>query len=588
MTSLRRLLLGLGVLGLVAGAVPLALALTTEGGHHRNLIAIFGPLIGWAFIGTGLVACWRRVENPVGALMTAVGFSYCISALIVSTEPVLFTIGLLFIPLPYAILYHILLAFPTGRLNTTVERWLVGVGYVSATVGHATAMLFQDTARVAPGTSTAPALPENVFFVFHQPTVVRDLYRARFIVGLILILWLGALLVQRWRTAPTLQRRGMVPVFISGGVVMGLFAIWYAANLADLSQYTQDVLERARVVALAGVPFAFLGGLLRSRVAQAGAVSTLVTQLSLNGQRRGLRDVLADTLGDPSLGLAYWLPDRGVYVDADGHEVQVPPPGSGRICTPIENNGRRIAALFHDASLAHEQDMIRTVGAAAALALENERLDAELRAKVEELRASRARIVESGDAARRRIERDLHDGAQQRLVSLALTLRLARTRLDNAPDAARELLESAGRELEVALAELRELARGIHPAVLSERGLNDALHALTHRANVPVELIEVPAERLPKPLEAAAYFVVAEAITNVAKYAQASRASVAVRRDNGLVTVEVVDDGVGGADPTKGSGLRGLADRVSALDGRLEVLSKEGVGTTIRAVIPCG
>jgi signal transduction histidine kinase len=238
-------------------------------------------------------------------------------------------------------------------------------------------------------------------------------------------------------------------------------------------------------------------------------------------------------------------------------------------------------------SLAEGPELVQAAGAAASLALENERLDAELHAKLEELRASRARIVRSGDEARRRTERDLHDGAQQRLVSLALTLRLARSRLKEEPERALEMLERAGQELDIALAELRELARGIHPAVLSERGLDAALQGLAHRAPVPVELAEQAAERLPKPLEAAAYFVVAEAITNVAKYANASHATVSVQRQNGTVVVEVADDGVGGADPGKGSGLRGLADRVSALDGWLEVISESGLGTTVRATIPC-
>ena len=242
---------------------------------------------------------------------------------------------------------------------------------------------------------------------------------------------------------------------------------------------------------------------------------------------------------------------------------------------------------MHDAVLAEERELVDAVGAAASLALDNQRLTAELHAKLEELRASRARIVESSDAARRRIERDLHDGAQQRLVSLALKLRLARSRLPDEPQRAQQLLEDAGRELEVALAELRELARGIHPAVLSERGLDAALRALVNRAPLPVELTSATNGHLPDNVQAAAYFVVAEAITNVAKYAQASHAAVSVQHHDGRVVVEVSDDGVGGADPEKGSGLRGLADRVAALNGRLDVQSEPGHGTTVRAIIPC-
>ncbi len=212
-------------------------------------------------------------------------------------------------------------------------------------------------------------------------------------------------------------------------------------------------------------------------------------------------------------------------------------------------------------------------------------LDAELRQRLEELRASRARLVEAGDAERRRLERDLHDGAQSRLVALALLLRSARSRAPEDGELA-ELLDRAQEELQTSLAELRELARGIHPAVLTDQGLEPALHALVPRVPVPVTVEADAANRLPAPVESAAYFVVSEALANVAKYARATHATVAVRQVNGNVTVEVSDDGVGGADSTQGSGLRGLADRVAALDGTLAVESPAGRGTRLRAEIP--
>jgi signal transduction histidine kinase len=204
----------------------------------------------------------------------------------------------------------------------------------------------------------------------------------------------------------------------------------------------------------------------------------------------------------------------------------------------------------------------------------------------EELTASRARIVQAGDAERRRLERNLHDGAQQRFVSLALGLRLAQSQLAADPVAAADLLSQASEELALGLEELRELARGIHPAVLTDRGLAAAVEALATRATLPVELNGLPSERLPEPIEAAAYYVVSESLTNVAKYASASRANVDLARDNGLLVVEVSDDGVGGADPGKGSGLRGLTDRVEALGGHLHVSSETGLGTTVRAELP--
>ena len=217
---------------------------------------------------------------------------------------------------------------------------------------------------------------------------------------------------------------------------------------------------------------------------------------------------------------------------------------------------------------------------------ELQRLNAELHARLEDLAASRARIVAAGDVERKRLERNLHDGAQQRLVTLSVSLRLALDRLDDDPAAARKLLMGAADELSVALEELRELARGLHPAVLAERGLGAAVESLACRVPVPVEVVAMPAERLPEPIEAAAYYLVAEALTNVAKHAQATTVQIRVAEMDAAVAVEVSDDGVGGADARVGSGLRGLADRVEALDGRLQLTSPAGAGTTIRAEFP--
>jgi signal transduction histidine kinase len=238
----------------------------------------------------------------------------------------------------------------------------------------------------------------------------------------------------------------------------------------------------------------------------------------------------------------------------------------------------------HDGAFAPgDEDRISSFAELAAQALAN----AEAR---EQLAASRRRIVEAGDAERRRLERNLHDGAQQRLVATALTLRLAERRLDADadadPGAVRGLLAQAHGEVEQALGELRELARGLHPAVLTDRGLAAALEALATRAPVPVEVVGAPDERLPERVEAAAYYVVSEALANVTKYARASAVRVEVEQVDGHLVVTVSDDGVGGADAAAGSGLRGLADRVEALGGRLEVTSPPGAGTTLRARVP--
>jgi signal transduction histidine kinase len=577
MRSLERALLVLGAVGVVAGAVPLALALANEGGHQRELIAVFGPLIGWAFIGTGIFAWLRRPENRFGALMTAIGFCACIAALRVSTDPWVFIFGLLFIALQWALLYHLLLAFPGGVLQTKLERLLVAGTYFSAVIVHPVQVLFQDTTRLG--------LPENVLLVDANRDLSVNLSRARFWFALVLISALIVILARRWRAASSAQRQALAPVLVTGGLVMVLLATWYAAMLAYVDEGFVQGLEDARYVVLATVPFAFLAGLLRSRVAGAAAVSEVVARLGGTDRRTAMCEVLDDALAGTSLELAYMDPG-GEWIDSHGRRVEIPPAERDRIVTSTVQGGEGVAVITRDGSLEDQPELVRAVVATAQLAFENERLSSELHAKIEELSASRARIVESGDAARRRLERDLHDGAQQRLVSLALSLRILRSRLDDDPEALGEL-ESAHSELDQALEELRELARGIHPSVLSDRGLDAALDGLADRAPLPVELGGTTGSRMPERVESAAYFVVAEALTNVAKYAQASHARVNVTQDNGRVMVEVADDGVGGADPTTGSGLRGLVDRVAALGGTLDVDSPPGRGTTIRAEIPC-
>jgi signal transduction histidine kinase len=276
-----------------------------------------------------------------------------------------------------------------------------------------------------------------------------------------------------------------------------------------------------------------------------------------------------------------------MYVDCVGR-VETPPTwGCGRGWSAAMHEGELIAAVAYDDSIADDHQLIKATGSAAALALRNQRLEAELRANVEELRASRMRIVQTSDQARRELERNLHDGAQQHLVSMALTLRMAESKVDTDPSAAKELLTQASADLAEATTELRELARGIHPAILTDRGLGAALGALAARSSVPVELGIVPENRLPPAVESAAYFVVAEALTNVARYSKATHAEVSVRLENERASIAVSDDGVGGADPSAGSGLRGLQDRVAALNGKLEISSDPGAGTTITAELPC-
>jgi signal transduction histidine kinase len=325
--------------------------------------------------------------------------------------------------------------------------------------------------------------------------------------------------------------------------------------------------------------------LLRARLARAG-VGDLVLELE-HARPEEVRGALARALDDPALEVAFWLPETGTYADADGRAVELPADGA-RAVTRLDHDGEPLAAIVHDPSLLDEPRLVSAAGAAARLALENAQLQADMRAQLTQVQESRVRIVTAADEERKRIERDLHDGAQQRLAALALQLRSAQRRLDSpeADPAVEALLESAVAELQAANEELRELVRGVYPAILTEEGLAAALESLALRNPFPVEL-DVMEDRFPAQVEATAYFVACEGLANVAKHAQASRASICIARRNGVLAVEIADDGVGGARPFDRSGLSGLADRVEALGGKLRVESPTGAGTRVVAEIPC-
>ena len=301
-----------------------------------------------------------------------------------------------------------------------------------------------------------------------------------------------------------------------------------------------------------------------------------------------LRTALAQAVGDPSLEIAFWLPERHDYADADGHPVTLPTDRTRRAITELAYDGAPLAAMVHDPSLRDEPELIEAAGAAARLALENARLEAELKAQLARVEESRARIVAAGDEQRRRIERDIHDGAQQRLVALALELRAAQKRLGaDVPPELDEVLADAVDELQLAVGELRELARGVHPAILTEEGLAAALESLAHRTPCPVRVLAAPEDRLPAPIEGAAYFVACEALANAVKHADATSVTISAVRRNGELVIEVTDDGVGGASLNGGSGLRGLTDRVEAHGGRLRIESPPGGGTRVVGELPC-
>jgi signal transduction histidine kinase len=581
MSGLRRALVGVAFAGVIAGVAASALVVSSDHISMPGVGVAIGLLIAWSFIGTGLYAWWRRPSNRFGALMTAVGFTFMLDALVASDDSAVFTIGVIVANIYFVVFAQMVLAYPEGRLERRWHVWLIGAGYFLSLVGTLPQLLW----GFMPGMQ-CDGCPPSAILIEENDTLRDVLSTTCSVLGVVVVVIVLVILIRRWIQATAPQRRAMAPVLWSGVVILVLLGSQLGSDAAGVNRLT-DVFGTAGLIVFASVPWVFLIGLVRSRVIRAGAVSELLLRLGEAPGTGTLRHRLADALGDTSLELVFWLEDKGKWVDSEGHKFELPREGHpARAWTAVELEGRSVGAIVHDVSLCEDPETLGSVAAAAGLAVENERLQAQLRARVEDLRASRARIVEAGTHERRRLERNLHDGAQQRLVALSLTLRLAQAKLRKDPDSADDLLTGAQDELTLALSELRELARGIHPAVLSDRGLGAALEALAGRAPIAVELTEVPEERLPEPIEAAAYFVIAEALTNVVKYAHATSATVRVARDNGCAVVEIADDGIGGADPGRGSGLRGLADRVSALDGNMELDSPAGAGTRLRAEIP--
>jgi signal transduction histidine kinase len=580
--GLRRALWAIGLAGLAAGAGAIALTLGSDHVTDPWVGATLGPLVGWSFIATGVFAWWRRPHERFGPLMVAVGFAWFVGALTGSDVPAVFTAGLWLGSVYVVLCVHLVLAFPHGRLRGPGERRLVAAGYVLSVVGPLPMLLLGDLDE------RGCACPESAIRIADADGTAQLLGAGVTLAAVALIAAVLRLLVRRRREASAGQRRALAPVLWSAVALIVGFGLVLSADTLGL-RTASDVTGVVALAAFASVPYAFLLGILRSGVSRAGVVAGLLGALRDEIGAGDLRSLLADALGDPELELAYRLTPGDRIVDGRGHPVALPAPDDpARTATDVSLDGETVGAIVHDRRLCDDPQLLSSVTAAAGLAMENGRLQAELRARVDELTTSRARLLETGVAERRRLERDLHDGAQQRLVALSLDLRLAQARLHADPDRAGELLTHAQEELRLALAELRELARGIHPAVLSDRGLDAALQALAARSPVPVMLEPVAAGRLPEPVEAAVYFVVAEALANVARHAHATRVSVRIDQAEGRALVEVADDGIGGADPTRGTGLHGLADRLSALDGRLTIESPVGQGTRLRVEIPCG
>jgi signal transduction histidine kinase len=560
---------------LLAGALAaVGVVLFAHSTGDLDRAGLRAAMVDWIIVGyvvAGLIAWRRRRESRFGLLLIAAGFAMAATTLQWSSNRSVYTVGQLLDLLPAVVFAHVFLAFPTGRLVRARERVLVGVGYVTAVGGSLLVLVLGGFD------------PRNLLAVTSRPGVAEAVQNVQLLV-LAAVSLLGVLLLGRGRRGAGHPPRRLLALLVdSFSLGLVTFAALLVAGVFALPGFEQLRLATFAVLGLA--PVAFLAGVLDARLARSGVAGLLVELRQDPGA--DLRDPLARALRDPTLRLAYWLPQYGAWADEAGDPVPVPDPDPGRSVRVIDRDGEHVAALVYDRSLQDEDELVTAVSAAADIALENGRLQAELHARLQELHSSRTRVIEAGQRERQRLERNLHDGAQQRLVAVSLELAVLRERLGGDADASGRV-DQMKREVALSLDELRDLARGLHPAVLSGHGLVVALESLAARAPVPVLLSMDLQGRLPDAVEVAAYYVVSESIANVGKHAGAASATVDVTQVGAHLVVEITDNGGGGADTEAGSGLRGLADRVEALDGRLRVWSPVGGGTRVRAEIPCG
>ena len=566
------LLWALGVVAVAACVVTAGLASANEELYQPALRVLLVWWITLPYIFAGIVAWRRRPYSAFGPLMIVTGFATQLTIFEWTEQPLLNTVGQLCDLLSAALLLHLFLAYPSGRLGSRIERVVVVTAYVAA-LGLQLVILML-----------------GGFDDRHLLTVVKRQAAAEAVQDLLLLLLSGLALVgvvllwRRWRWLPAWQRRRSVQIVINCfSLSLVMLAVLLTVGAFQLPGF--EILRLATFAVVGLAPLAFLAGLLDARLAKAG-VGELLVQLRAE-PTPDLQQLLAQALRDPTLSLIYWLPQYGSWADQDGNPTSLPRSDNGRRVTFVKQNGEQIAALIYDAGLGDEPELVEAVSAAAGIALENGRLEAELRARLQELQGSRSRVVEAQQNERRRLERNLHDGAQQRLVALALELGLLAEKANNDP-ATQERLKRARGEVAESLDELRDIARGLHPAVVSGHGLAIALESLAAATPLEVHLKTDGLPRLPEQLEVAAYYVVSESLTNAAKHAQADTVTVEVGVTTDTLIVEIVDDGIGGADSERGTGLRGLADRIEALNGHLRVWSSVGKGTRVRAEIPCG
>ncbi|MBO2447614.1 hypothetical protein J4573_10990 [Actinomadura barringtoniae] len=571
--------LSLAVAGLVT--VVAANLLTWQNAPYSAPVWLMIELPGVSFVVSGLVLGLLRPGRSISTHMGVVGCAWNVGTLQASDHPALFAIGYVGFFVPLVAFTHMVLALPDGRLTRGERR--------NITAQYVTAVLLQVLNLARDST------PEPEMWGRHELGQAGSFWGwlGNGMMLMFVVISAGQV-VRKWRRSGGPGRREYALVWTSVlgvGVVTGGTAVLYLVGVTWMDRQRLGV---AFMLSVLIMPIAVVAGLLRSHLARL-EVARLVVRLDKAVEPEEVQAALADALGDPGLEVRFPLSGSEGYVGVDGRPVPAVFPAD-QVVTAVERQGRVLAVLVHDPALRQQRALVESAVAAARLSLDNARLYAVQHAQLEEIRESRARVVVASDAERVRIQRDLHDGVQHKLLAMAMFLSHARDHLsgdaprDDLPGGEHRMvrhLETLGGMMREAIRELRDLAEDICPPALAEQGLAVAMESVAERAPVPM-VVDIPSARWPEHVERVAYFVVTEALANVYKHARAGKVTVHVADAPLWLVVTVRDDGVGGADPDRGSGLRGLHDRVGALGGTLRIDSVQGSGTTLVATLPIG
>jgi signal transduction histidine kinase len=543
-------------------------------------------------VGVACLIWWRRPGDRFGPLLALLGFAFGLSALTASSEPAAFTIGRLVVGALWVLLTYVFLSLPHGLIEDPRAR-RIPVAMAGATAAvWVPLLLFAERAPAGgPFVRCDGECPDNPFAVVDAASWVSDTVGA---IGnalpLVGLLATAIVLALRVRRAGPLERRTLAPPLLAMSGLLLAGTPYSILRQAEVDGTVVEAFGAVSIVCTVALPWSLLLGMFRGRMFVGAAVQRLISRL---GNERPtpshVRAVLAETLQDPTLELAYWLPDRDCYVDSWGKLVEVPPAEPRRAATEVGSNGTRLAAMLHDPALNEHPDLLEAASAAAQLSLKNARLEAELRASIRDLRDSRARIASAADAERRRVERDIHDGAQQRLIALQVRLGLAAGLVEDHDDeAAAAMIAKLSGDAQSAIDELRELVHGIYPPLLIDRGLSEVLAVVARDAALPVAVDAEDIGRFAPETEAAVYFCCLEAVQNATKHAgDDAHVLISLHRQNGELAFEVTDDGRGfERRGSLGDGLRNMRDRISAAGGELDIVSARGRGTRVSGHLP--